>query len=515
MGESPDEAAYRLAFENGLEGIVLAQDGVFKLANPAAERISGYSREELLSGPFLRVVHPDDHAQTIERYHRRLRGDLSDRSMTLRILRKDGGVVWVDAHSQPVEWQGRPAVLVFLADVTEREVDRRRSSDGERLMARIAEVSPFFIFIYDYELGRDVYLNRSVPHALGYTAEQERELQPYPFARLCHPDDLRAAMDRDSRWRDASDSTVDSIEFRLRAADGAWRWFRSLNTPFLRDEQGRVRQILGVSEEITGQKQAEEAVRRAAKLESVAVLAGGLAHDFGNLLTPVLGRAELMLRHLDSGSPLRGHAEAIRTAAEHAAQLVEQLRAYSSRRPAEGRPVDLNALTRELLELVRPMAPAGVRLELDLAEALPAATGDPSQLRQVVLNLLTNAFEATAAASARDGRVVIRTAACELTAADLARLDLAEGLEAGPAVALAVEDQGIGMDAATRVRLWEPFFTTKPHGRGLGLPSVLGILRRHGAGLAIASRPGEGTSFRVYLPVAGSPAASRALAARS
>lgn len=511
MGDAPDEAAYRLAFENGLEGIVLAQDGVFKLVNPAVERISGYSREELLSAPFLRVVHPGDHAQTIERYHRRLRGDLNDRSMTLRILRKDGTVVWVDAHSQPVDWHGRPAVLVFLADVTEREVDRRRAADGERLMARIAEVSPYFIFIYDYELGRDVYLNRSVPHALGYTAEQELELQPYPFSELCHPDDLRAAMDRDARWRDASDSTVDSIEFRLRAADGAWRWFRSLNTPFLRDERGRVRQILGVSEEVTGHKQAEEAVRRAAKLESLAVLAGGLAHDFGNLLTPVLGRAEVLLRQLDSASPLRAHAEAIRTAAEHAAQLVEQLRAYSSRRPAEGRPVDLNALTRDLLELVRPMAPAGVRLELDLAEALPATTGDASQLRQVVLNLLTNAFEATAAGG---GRVVVRTAACELTAADLARLDLVEGLESGPAVALAVEDQGIGMDAATRARLWEPFFTTKPRGRGLGLPSVLGILRRHGAGLAIDSRLGEGTSFRIYLPVAGAPAASQLFAVR-
>ena len=509
MRDVPDEAALRLAFENELEAILLVQDGVFKFVNPAAERISGYSRQELLAGPFLRVVHPDDHAQTIDRYHRRLQGDLSDRSVSLRILRKDGAVAWVDAHSQPVEWEGCPAVLVFLADVTEREIGNRRPADGERLMARIAQVSPFFIFIYDYELGHDVYLNRSVPAALGYSREQELELLPYAFAKLCHPDDYVQAMDRDARWGTASDATVDQVEFRLRAADGSWRAFRSLNTPFLRDEHGRVRQILGVSEDVTAQKQGEEALRRAEKLESLAVLAGGLAHDFGNLLTPILGRAELLLARLEPDSPLRQHAEAIRSASEHAAQLVQQLLVYSGRRHAESKHVDLNELTQDLLELVRPMAPPGVRLELELDPRLPPTSGDPSQLRQVVLNLLTNAFEASTESGQR---VAIRTAVRELKAIEIERLDLAEGVTPGVFATLEVEDDGVGMDDATRRRLWEPFFTTKPRGRGLGLPSVVGILRRHGAGLAVNSRPGEGTTFRVFLPVEAAPAARLGLA---
>ncbi len=508
--DSGGDSPYRVAFENGHEVILIAQDGVIKVANQAAERVSGFSRQELLGKPFLDLIHADDQAQTVNRYQRRLAGDRSEQSMTARIVRKDGAVAWVESHSMPVQWEGRAAVLVFVADVTERELARREALERDRMLERIAELTPHFIFIYDYEIDRDVYLNRSVPAGLGYSPQQEAALQPYPFAKLCHPEDLARAMDRDRRWEDAPDGTVDTVEFRLLHASGEWRWFRSLNTPFLRDAKGRVRQILGVSEDVTERRKSEEAVRRTEKLESLAVLAGGLAHDFGNLLTPVLGRAELLLSRLSADSPLRVHAEAIRTAAERSAELVEQLVAYAGRRPAESRPVDVGALAAEVVELLRPVIPSGVRAEMVLQPGLAPAAGDPSQLRQVVLNLLTNAFEA---AGDRGRRVVLRTRAGNLAEEDLAGLDLADGIVPGPVLVLEVEDDGEGMDAATRARLWEPFFTTKPRGRGLGLPSVLGILRRHGAGLAVDSEPGVGTTFRVYLPLAHPSAPARAATA--
>jgi PAS domain S-box-containing protein len=493
------ESPYRAAFEHAPEAILVLQDAHLVLLNEAASRISGYSRDELMGRPFGSFVHPDDVAAVAELYARRLAGDTAERIFVFRILDREGAVRWLEVHSMPTLWAGRPAVLAFLAEVTERELGRAESERREKMLERISEVSPNFIFIYDYELGRDVYINRSVPAALGYSDEEEAALQPYPFAKLCHPADLERAMARDERWEEIAEGAVDAVEFRLRAASGEWRWFRSLNTPFRRDAVGRIVQILGVSEDVTDRKRADEALRRSEKLTSLAVLAGGLAHDFGNLLTPVLGRAELLLSRLEEDSPLRAHVTAIRTSAELAADLVEQLRIFSGQRPAETRAVDLNRIVAEVVEVLRPVTPRGVAVHFNLDPRLPWVSGDPSQLRQVVLNLLTNAFEAT---GERGGRVDVRTRPSQLEAPDLADLDLAEGVAPGPAIVLEVEDEGCGMDAATRARLWEPFFTTKPRGRGLGLPSVLGILRRHGAGLEVDSRPGRGTRFAVFLPLA-------------
>jgi len=492
------ETPYRVAFERGLEAIAIAQDGVVRVVNPAACRLSGYAEEELVGRSFLDLVHPEDRPGVQERYQRRLAGDTTERSTIMRVVRKDGDLLWLESHSMPLEWQGRPAVLIFFADVTERELSIQEAHEQERMFQRVAELSPQFIFIYDYDEGRDIYINRSVPGALGYTPEQEIELQPYPFARLCHPEDLARAMDREERWRDVPEGSADVAEFRLRAASGEWRWFRSLNTPFRRDRSGRVTQILGVSEDVTDRRRTEEALRRSEKLASLAVLAGGLAHDFGNLLTPVLGHAELMLEKLPPDSPLGAHATAIRSAAEHAAELVEQLLVYAGGRPTERRAVELNALVEEAAELHGAVLPSRVRIDLDLDPGLPAIDGDPSQLRQVVLNLLINGLEAL---DERGGAVVLRTARAELDATTSGHLHFSSGIRPGPVALLEVADTGSGMDAATRSRLLEPFFTTKPRGRGLGLASTLGILRRHGAGLDVVSRRGEGTVFRVFLPL--------------
>jgi PAS domain S-box-containing protein len=502
----PKADPWRVAFENGHEAIIIAQDGVFRAVNPAAERLSGYPREQMVGRAFLDVIHPEDHAQTIDRYQRRLAGDLSEQSMTVRLVRADGDVRWLEAHSVPVDWEGRPAVLAFLAEVTERETERRRAAERERMLQRVAELSPNFIFIYDYELGRDVYINRSVAAALGYDAEQEAALQPYPFARLCHPDDIGEAMDRDARWVDPREGQIDAVEFRLRDAAGRWRTFRSLNTPFRIDGDGRVRQILGVCEDVTERRAVEEALRRTERIASLGVLASGLAHDFGNLLTPVLGRAELLLARLPAEHGLRHHAEAIRQAALSAAEMVDDLLTFSGRRGVAPRPVDLNRLVREVVDMLAPSAPPGARLALDLAGDLPPVTGDHRQLRQVILNLVVNAFDAVATVGG--GAVRVATVARRLASADLARLDFADGLAPGAVALLEVRDEGIGMTAEARARLWEPFFTTKPQGRGLGLASVLGILRAHGAGIGVESAPGRGTTFRVFLAEAPADAES-------
>jgi two-component system cell cycle sensor histidine kinase/response regulator CckA len=478
-----------------------------KVANAAASRISGTPLGELIDRPFLDLVHPGDQDYVLDLYSRRLGGDTTERTLVTRILRGGGGIVVLEAHSMPVQWDGRAAVLAFLGDVTDREQVRSDAQEMSRRLARIAEVAPYFLFIYDYDLGRDVYINRSVPAALGYSPAEAAALGPYPFDKLCHPDDMEAALERDSRWQGFVDGSSLTVDFRLRHRNGEWRWFRSHNTPFLRDEKGRIRQILGMTQDVTESKHSEELLRRTERLESLGLLAGGIAHDFSNLLTPIVGNVELLLDRLPPDSPLRDRALAISAAADRATELARQLLVYAGRGEIEPRALDLNGLVEDVVHLLRALAAISTSTRLDLAPRLPAIRGDSSQLRQVILNLLQNAHDAIGSPGSNSGgfgpgrepgRVQVRTRRVELRPTDLGTLLLGEGMAPGPAVLLEVADNGPGMTQETLERIWEPFFTTKEKGRGLGLPSVLGILRAHRAAIALESHPDGGTQFRVY-----------------
>jgi len=491
---------FERAFEAAPLAIVVAQDERFVVVNQAAERLTGRSRRELLEQPVDDLLHPDDRELVRRRIAARLAGEATEEIASFRIVDALGATRWIESRASRIEWRGRAAVLAFLEDVTDRERERRAAAELSHLFERIADVAPYFIFIFDYELGRDVYINRPVAETLGYQGAETEALGPYPFAKLCHPDDYARAMERDPRWKDIADGDVDAVEFRMRNQAGEWRWFRSHNTPFLRDENGRVRQMLGVSIDITDLRLSQEALRRSEKLESIGLLAGGLAHDFGNLLTPILGHSDLLLRKLEAGAPLRSHVEAIRQAAARAGELVEQLLVVSGRGEFRAQPVELDSLIVEIAAMLEPLLPSEIALRTELASELPPVAGDELQLRQVILNLVGNASDALAD---RGGSIVVRALAIEVDDTLASLLALRESFAPGPAVLIEVEDDGPGMDEATRARLLEPFFTTKPTGRGLGLASVVGIVRRHRGGLAVDSNPGRGTVFRILLPLAG------------
>jgi two-component system, cell cycle sensor histidine kinase and response regulator CckA len=498
-GAESVDSIFRTVFENAPTGIALVQDGRLLLVNRAVERLSGRSRTELTGLPFAELVHADDTPELERRDSRRRADDDEAQRFELRVVDASGDIHWFEVQSQPSSWQGRPAELCFFVEITERERERRETAELERLLARIAEIAPYFIFVYDYDLGRDVFINRPVAATLGYSEEDARALEPYPFVKLCHPDDYARAVDRDARWRDVREGQVDAVEFRMRHAAGEWRWFRSLNTPFLRDDDGRVRQMLGVCLDITDLKRSEEALRTRQKLESIGLVTGGVAHDFGNLLTPVLGHAELLARKLEPASPLRVNVDAIRRAAERGRDLVEQLLVVSGSEELAPRPVALDELIAESVALLAPVLPADVVLRTEVGPELPPVAGDPTQLRQVLLNLIGNARDALVG---RGGTILVRALRIDVDDAQTSVLDLRERVAEGPAVLLEVEDDGPGMDVGTRTRLLEPFFTTKVNGRGLGLASVVGIVRRHRGGLAVDSNPGRGTIFRILLPLA-------------
>jgi PAS domain S-box-containing protein len=317
--------------------------------------------------------------------------------------------------------------------------------------------------------------------------------------RFVHPDDLSAAA---ARWNEAvrSGSTYDA-EYRLRRADGAWRWHLDRGSP-LRGEDRAIVRWFGTCTDVDDQRRAQEALREAQKLESIGVLAGGIAHDFNNLLTGIAGNASLARATLPPDHPAQPMLRDALQAGERAAGLTAQLLAYAGKGRFFLQVLDLPRLVRELTHLVRATIPRKVEIRLELAEACPRVFGDPSQLQQLVMNLVINGAEAVGEGV---GTVTVRVRPVELTAERIEAEFARQGVEPGRYVRLEVVDTGCGMDEATLAHIFDPFFTTKFTGRGLGLAAALGIVRGHRGGIAIRTAPGQGSTFSVVLPTAPAP----------
>jgi two-component system cell cycle sensor histidine kinase/response regulator CckA len=258
------------------------------------------------------------------------------------------------------------------------------------------------------------------------------------------------------------------------------------------------RDITGRRREAEERKRLERHMQQVQKLESLGVLAGGIAHDFKNMLSVVLGNCRVALQDLELESPVRERLLRVRAAGEQAAGLVEQMLTYSGK-PSDSRmPLDLSRLVVDMLDLLRASVSAKCSLEPDLEAKLPLVDGDPNQVCQVILNLVMNAAQAM-----KDdrGTVTVRTGTVNVDAPELRGSSGAPDLPSGRYAFLEVSDQGVGMNTSVRERVFEPFFTTKHSGRGLGLASVLGIVRSHGGTVQIASDLGVGSHFRVLLPL--------------
>jgi signal transduction histidine kinase/ActR/RegA family two-component response regulator len=276
------------------------------------------------------------------------------------------------------------------------------------------------------------------------------------------------------------------------------RLLRSIFVP-LYDEHGTFQGTLGIGEDITERKKSEQALLQAQKLESLGVLAGGIAHDFNNLLVTIMGNASLAMLKLPPAAPPMEELQQIEMAGQRAADLCRQMLSYAGKGRIEKQPVSINQLVQEMTQLLRVSLPKGVSIVFRMLANPPLTEVDPTQIRQVIMNLVINAGEAI---GEHPGTIVIATGVTHVDRDDLAEAQSGPDTPEGDYVYLEVSDTGAGMDAETRARIFDPFFTTKFTGRGLGLASVLGIVRGHRGGLKVYSEVGKGTSFKVLLPAA-------------
>lgn len=265
----------------------------------------------------------------------------------------------------------------------------------------------------------------------------------------------------------------------------------------LRDEDGRFAGATFQADDVTERHRAQEALRQSQKLESLGVLAGGIAHDFNNLLTAILGTTEMALTRIPEDPWLREALQRIEATTQRGADLARQLLAYAGKGHFAVKPHDLNRIIQEMGDLLTVSISKKVALRYDLQPGLPPVEADSAQFQQVVMNLVINASEAI---GDRPGTVTLRTRAVECDRAELSSTFPGQVLEPGLFVRMEVEDDGCGMDAETIGRIFDPFFSTKFTGRGLGLSAMLGIVRGHHAGIHVESVPNVGTTFVLLFP---------------
>lgn len=289
--------------------------------------------------------------------------------------------------------------------------------------------------------------------------------------------------------RDVAAGGEGRLEFEIVGLKGTRRWLETHAAP-LRDAQGRITAVLGITRDVTERKALAAQLLQSQKLESVGRLAGGVAHDFNNMLGVIQGQTELALQDAPPGSLLESGLQEVLKAAQRSAQLTRQLLAFARREPSTPRAVDLNLRVKDMVGMLARLIGEGVTVSWQPGDGVWPVRIDPGQFDQVLTNLIVNARDAMGGA----GHLTVSTANTTRPAVD--------GAPAGDYVELTVRDTGAGMDAATRARIFEPFFTTKPTGQGtgLGLSTVYGIVRQHGGAIEVDSSPGDGATFRLYLP---------------
>ncbi len=481
------------AIEQCAEGLLITDTrGKIQYVNPAFTTITGYGCEEAI-GETPRLLKSGQHDQAFYRHlwNTILRGEIWRGEVVNR--RKDGSLYTEETSITPVR-DDQGAITHFIAikqDITERKRAEEALRQSEARYRELVENATYGIYRVTVT-GKFLEVNPALVQMLGYASKAEL-LSKCPQADIyCDPADREKLVEQGLRL-----GRVDGAEVQWRRKDGRLITVRlSGRTVF--DEHTEVQVFEVIAEDVTERRAMEKHVRQIQKFEAIGQLAGGIAHDFNNVMGAIMGWAELGQEQAPPDGSLHSYFQKIRAQIERATGLTRQLLAFARRQLLEPRILNLNHLVAELLTFLEKVISKDIEVKTVLSPELEAIRGDPSQIEQVLMNLCLNARDAMPSG----GRLVIETQNVELGEDYYRHHSYARP---GRYVVLSVSDNGVGMDAATIEHIFEPFFTTKEMGKGtgLGLATVYGVVKQHGGFLHVYSEPGQGTVFRVYLPVAG------------
>jgi PAS domain S-box-containing protein len=465
--------------------------GRFVYANRIACESLGYSKEELIAMS-VPDIDPKRTPEHILEARRLLKAVKTIKGETVQ-KRKDGTSYPVEALSNYFEYSGNAYNLALVRDISER---KNTEEELRRMGFALDHISEEVHLSDDF--GRLVYINDKACRALGYSRE---ELIGMKISDI--DPSVTSEILAQSRRELAEHKTV-THETVQRRHDGSIYPVEVTGNHF---EYAGTSYSLSLVRDISERKrieaerrQFEQQMVQAQKLESLEVLAGGVAHDFNNLIAAIMGHAELTKRRLPPDSPAAPNLQQIEQAAERAADLARQMLAYSGKGRFVVETIDLNRLLEESLHMLKVSVSRNIDLRFNPCNSLPGIDADATQIRQIVMNLILNAAEAI---GNEQGRIVIKTEYRQCDEDYLRNVWFKKKLPAGSYVVLEVADSGCGMDEETLAKLFDPFFTTKFTGRGLGMSAVMGIVRGHKGAIRVESEKGRGTIFKVLLPASG------------
>jgi PAS domain S-box-containing protein len=479
------EEKYRLVVENAGEAIAVVQDLSVKFVNSRTFEIMLHSREEFLSRPFIDFVHPDDRQMLMGRYAARLSGESAPAMYPFRFIDKDGTTKWAEMRATTTQWEGKPAILVLMTDITERQEAGEALRQSEERYRLLTENSLDVIWTTGLDL-KPRYISPSVLLYTGLKADEVMDI-------LAHDDEYAEKLGIDSRdvehQQAARKALIDGkadiqvIEYRVKGPEGKSYWAEE-KMSILRDGEGKATGIIGVTRDITAQKKMTENLIVADRLVSLGEMAAGLAHEINNPLTAVMGFAYLLQQNPATSPQIREEVEAIYRESKRAADVIKNFLAFSRGQAAEKKVEQINSLIEDVLKLRQNrMQKENISVNLDLAEGLPSIYCDAAQIQQAMLNIILNA-EYFMYQTHQRGTLVITT---RLT---------------GSNIRLSIADDGPGITPDKLDHVFDPFYTSKQvgEGTGLGLSICHSIVHEHGGSIHVESSPGKGAVFTIELP---------------
>jgi two-component system, cell cycle sensor histidine kinase and response regulator CckA len=520
------EGKYRYLFERALEGILVARGDTLEFVNPSLEGILGYPLEKITSGPFINFIHPDDQAMVVDHHLRRMRGEPVGTGYDFRIIDSGGAVKWLTISSQVIEWEGAPANLSFIADITKRKRVEEALKKSERNLSDIIEFLPDATFVIDLE-GTVIAWNRAIEEMTGIPKEKMLGQKDHAYTIPFYGERRRQLLDLIDESDQELESKYKTIQRKgsalyaeafapaLYGGKGAHFW--ATGAPLFDDSGSRVGAIESIRD-ITERVQMEEEKRsleerlnRAEKMEALGILAGGVAHDLNNVLGVIVGYAELLMMKADESSSIRPQLVNIMNGGLKAAAIVDDLLTLARRGVSDRDVLNLNKIIADCqmspeFEKLYSCHPS-VKIRADIDPDLPNISGSSVHLCKSIYNLISNASEAMT----KGGIVTIKTTNQYLDKP----IQGYDQIREGDYVVLSVSDTGEGISTSDLKRIFEPFYTKKVMGRsgtGLGLAVVWGTVRDHHGYINVESEEGKGSTFTLYFPVAKEDITSKAVA---
>ncbi len=491
------EENYRGLFENAKEAILIAKDSKIVLCNPQMIQLLGLKQAAIINQPFVNFIHPEDRQLVHSRYQQRVRGEHPPSSYEFRVIGLNDRVRWVVINSVQFVWEDEPATLSFLVDITKRKLAEESLKEKAALLEAQMNATLDGLIVVDEKQQR-ILINQQaidllqVPPQILAVAEDELLLQ-HIAGLVREPEHFLADVKR--LYQQVFQTSRDEIEFRSGLVLDRY------TAPVLSPD-GKCYGRIWTFRDITERKRAEQEkvqlqaqLHQAQKMESVGRLAGGVAHDFNNMLGVILGHTELSLENEDVPEPVMESLQEIRKAADRSANLTRQLLAFARKQPVTPKVIDLNETVAGVLKMLERLIGEDIDLAWLPGADLDPVRIDPSQIDQILANLYTNARDAIEGT----GKITIETGKAAFDQEFCAQHS---GYQPGSFILLAVSDNGCGMDEGTLSCLFEPFFTTKGMGQGtgLGLATVYAIVKQNDGFITVYSEVGQGTSFHVYLP---------------